>query len=456
MKKNNIDMINGPITSSIILFAIPMLISGLLQILFNAADTIVVGRFAGHTSMAAIGSTGSITHLLVNLFMGISIGVNVVVARNIGMKDEEGVDKAIHTAIALSFISGVGLSVIGFFLSPFLLSLMDTPSDVIDKSVLYMRIIFIGQPFNLIYNFASAILRADGDTKRPLFYLTFAGVLNVILNLIFVIIFKMDVAGVALATIISQAVSAFLVMNTLYKGSGSVKFYFSHLTMDGKKLKDILYMGVPAGLQSVLFSISNVLIQSSVNSFGSLAVAGNTAANSIDGFLYTVNNCLAQTNLSFVSQNYGARKKERILPIMKSSIIITVTSSLILGTICLFFGPNILSLYSGESEVVAYAMIRVKYVLTVYFIFAFEEMMVSCLRSLGFSLTPMATSIFCICGIRILWVFTVFSHFRTPESLYIVYPVSWIVAAIAHTLFFTYIWRHKNPLGKREIMIDGD
>ena len=333
--------------------------------------------------MAAIGSTGSITHLLVNLFMGISIGVNVVVARNIGMKDEEGVDKAIHTAIALSFISGVGLSVIGFFLSPFLLSLMDTPSDVIDKSVLYMRIIFIGQPFNLIYNFASAILRADGDTKRPLFYLTFAGVLNVILNLIFVIIFKMDVAGVALATIISQAVSAFLVMNTLYKGSDSVKFYFSHLTMDGKKLKDILYMGVPAGLQSVLFSISNVLIQSSVNSFGSLAVAGNTAANSIDGFLYTVNNCLAQTNLSFVSQNYGARKKERILPIMKSSIIITVTSSMILGTICLFFGPNILSLYSRESEVVAYAMIRVKYVLTVYFIFAFEEMVVSCIRALG-------------------------------------------------------------------------
>ena len=285
MKKNNIDMINGPIISSIIIFAIPMLISGLLQILFNAADTIVVGRFAGHTSMAAIGSTGSITHFLVNLFMGISIGVNVVVARNIGMNDKDGVDKAIHTAIALSFVSGVGLSVIGFFLSPLLLSLMDTPFDVIDKSVLYMRIIFIGQPFNLIYNFASAILRADGDTKRPLYYLTFAGVLNVILNLIFVIIFKMDVAGVAFATIISQAVSAFLVMKTLYKGSGSVKFYFSHLSLDGKKLKDILYMGVPAGLQSVLFSISNVLIQSSVNSFGSLAVAGNTAANSIDGFL---------------------------------------------------------------------------------------------------------------------------------------------------------------------------
>ena len=217
MKKNNIDMINGPIISSIIIFAIPMLISGLLQILFNAADTIVVGRFAGHTSMAAIGSTGSITHLLVNLFMGISIGVNVVVARNIGMNDKEGVDKAIHTAIALSFVSGVGLSVIGFFLPPLLLSLMDTPFDVIDKSVLYMRIIFIGQPFNLIYNFASAILRADGDTKRPLYYLTFAGVLNVILNLIFVIIFKMDVAGVAFATIISQAVSAFLVMKTLYK-----------------------------------------------------------------------------------------------------------------------------------------------------------------------------------------------------------------------------------------------
>ena len=446
MKKNNIDMINGPIISSIIIFAIPMLVSGLLQILFNAADTIVVGRFAGHTSMAAIGSTGSITHFLVNLFMGISVGVNVVVARNIGMNDKEGVDKAIHTAIALSFISGIGLSILGFFLSPLLLSLMDTPSDVIDKSVLYMRIIFIGQPFNLIYNFASAILRADGDTKRPLYYLTFAGVLNVILNLMFVVIFKMDVAGVAFATIISQAVSSFLVMKTLYKGSGSVRFCFSNLTLDGKKLKDILYMGVPAGLQSVLFSISNVLIQSSVNSFGSLAVAGNTAANSIDGFLYTVNNCLAQTNLSFISQNYGARKKERILPIMKSSIIITVASSLILGTICLFFGPNILSLYSGESEVVAYAMIRVKYVLTVYFIFAFEEMVVSCIRSLGYSIAPMFISVFCICGLRIMWVLTYFAYHHTLESLYFAYPLSWTVAALFHVSLFLYLWKKKNPL----------
>ena len=448
MKKNNIDMINGPIISSIIIFAIPMLVSGLLQILFNAADTIVVGRFAGHTSMAAIGSTGSITHFLVNLFMGISVGVNVVVARNIGMNDKEGVDKAIHTAIALSFISGIGLSILGFFLSPFLLSLMDTPSDVIDKSVLYMRIIFIGQPFNLIYNFASAILRADGDTKRPLYYLTFAGVLNVILNLMFVVIFKMDVAGVAFATIISQAVSSFLVMKTLYKGSGSVRFCFSNLTLDGKKLKDILYMGVPAGLQSALFRISNVIIQSSVNSFGSLAVAGNTAANSIDGFLYTVNNCLAQTNLSFISQNYGARKRERILPIMKSSMIITVISSMILGSICLFFGPSILSLYSSEGEVVAYAMIRVRYVLTVYFIFAFEEMTVSCIRALGYSIAPMLISMFCICGIRIMWVFTYFAAHHTLQSLYIAYPLSWTVAAVFHVSLLLYIWKKRNPLDR--------
>ena len=235
-------------------------------------------------------------------------------------------------------------------------------------------------------------------------------------------------------------------MKTLYKGSGSVKFYFSHLSLDGKKLKDILYMGVPAGLQSVLFSISNVLIQSSVNSFGSLAVAGNTAANSIDGFLYTVNNCLAQTNLSFISQNYGARKKERILPIMKSSIIITVASSLILGTICLFFGPNILSLYSGESEVVAYAMIRVKYVLTVYFIFAFEEMIVSCIRALGYSIAPMFISVFCICGFRIMWVFTYFAAHHNLESLYIAYPLSWTVATVFHVSLLLYIWKKKNPL----------
>ena len=448
MKKNNIDMINGPIVSSVILFAIPMLLSGILQILFNAADTIVVGRFAGHTSMAAIGSTASITNLFVNLFMGISIGVNVVVARNIGRKDRDGVDKAIHTAIALSFISGIGLSVLGFFLTPFLLSLMDTPFDVIDKSVLYMRIIFIGQPFNLIYNFTSAILRADGDTKRPLYYLTFAGVLNVILNLIFVVIFTMDVAGVASATIISQAVSAFLVLKTLHKGSGNVKFCFSHLTLDGKKLKEILYMGVPAGLQSVLFSISNVLIQSSVNSFGSLAVAGNTAANSIDGFLYTVNNCLAQTNLSFISQNYGAGKKERILPIMKSSMIITVIASMILGSISLFFGPSILSLYSSESEVVSYAMIRVRLVLTVYFIFAFQEMTVSCIRALGYSIAPMLISVFCICGFRIMWVFTYFATHHTLQSLYIAYPLSWTVAAVFHVSLLIHIWKNRNPLDR--------
>ena len=448
MKKNNIDMINGPIVSSVILFAIPMLLSGILQILFNAADTIVVGRFAGHTSMAAIGSTASITNLFVNLFMGISIGVNVVVARNIGRQDKDGVDKAIHTAIALSFISGIGLSVLGFFLTPLLLSLMNTPFDVIDKSVLYMRIIFIGQPFNLIYNFASAILRADGDTKRPLYYLTFAGVLNVILNLIFVIIYTMDVAGVASATIISQAVSAFLVLKTLHKGSVNVKFCFSHLTLDGKKLKEILYMGVPAGLQSVLFSISNVLIQSSVNTFGSLAVAGNTAANSIDGFLYTVNNCLAQTNLSFISQNYGAGKKERILPIMKSSMIITVIASMILGSISLFFGPFILSLYSSESEVVSYAMIRVRLVLTVYFIFAFQEMTVSCIRALGYSIAPMLISVFCICGFRIMWVFTYFATHHTLQSLYIAYPLSWTVAAVFHVSLLIHIWKYRNPLDR--------
>ncbi|MGN0907648.1 MAG: MATE family efflux transporter [Bullifex sp.] len=451
MRKNSMDMINGPITSSIIRFAVPMLLSGLLQILFNAADTIVVGRFAGHTSMAAIGATASITNLLVNLFMGLSIGVNVVVARNIGMKDGEKVDMAVHTAVALSVISGVALSVTGFIFSPLFLTLMDTPHDVMDKAVLYMRIIFLGQPFNLIYNFASAILRADGDTKRPLYYLTFAGLLNVIMNLIFVIGVKMDVAGVAAATIISQGVSAVLVMRALRKGDGNVRFSFSHLSLNGRLLKDILHMGVPAALQSVLFSLSNVLIQSSVNTFGSLAVAGNTAANSIDGFLYTVNNTLAQTNLSFLSQNYGAGKKERIVPIMRSSMIITVLAAMILGTICLFFGPTILSLYSDESEVIAFAMYRVRIVLSVYFIFAFEEMTVSCIRALGYSVLPMLISIFCICGFRIMWIFTYFAYHHTLQSLYIAYPLSWTLATVFHVFVLLYIWKKRNPFAESRI-----
>lgn len=333
MKNKAINMTSGPITPMLIRFAIPMLLSGTLQILFNAADTIVVGRFAGHTSMAAIGSTGSLTHLFVNVFMGISVGVNVVVARSVGMKDKDATDKAVHTSLALSLYCGIALSIIGYFISPPVLSLMGTPLDVIDKSVLYMRIIFLGQPFNLIYNFGAAILRADGDTKRPLYYLSVAGILNVVMNIFFVVVLKIDVAGVAFATIISQGFSAIMVVRAINKGSENISFSLSRLKINWKKAKEILYMGVPAGLQSALFSVSNVIIQSSVNSFGSLAVAGNTAANSIDGFLYTVNNCLAQTNLSFISQNYGAGKKERIMPIIKRSLAITVLSTLVLGNI---------------------------------------------------------------------------------------------------------------------------
>lgn len=449
MKNKAINMTSGPITPMLIRFAIPMLLSGTLQILFNAADTIVVGRFAGHTSMAAIGSTGSLTHLFVNVFMGISVGVNVVVARSVGMKDKDATDKAVHTSLALSLYCGIALSIIGYFISPPVLSLMGTPLDVIDKSVLYMRIIFLGQPFNLIYNFGAAILRADGDTKRPLYYLSVAGILNVVMNIFFVVVLKIDVAGVAFATIISQGFSAIMVVRAINKGSENISFSLSRLKINWKKAKEILYMGVPAGLQSALFSVSNVIIQSSVNSFGSLAVAGNTAANSIDGFLYTVNNCLAQTNLSFISQNYGAGKKERIMPIIKRSLAITVLSTLVLGNICLVFGNDILSLYSTECEVVAFAMIRVRFVLTVYFIFAFEEMMVSCIRSLGYSITPMLISIFSICGVRILWVFTFFASHHTPQWLYIVYPISWAVAAVFHTSFFLYIWKKRNPLENR-------
>ena len=456
MKTRSIDMTRGPIVPSLILFAIPMLLSGLLQICFNTADTIVVGRFAGHASMAAIGSTSSLTNLLINLFMGISIGVNVVVARSIGAGDKEGTEKAVNTAVAVAIISGLFLSVVGYFLSPKLLSLMGTPPDIMDKSVLYMRIIFMGQVFNLLYNFGSAILRSDGDTRRPLGYLTLAGVVNVVLNLFFVVVLKKDVSGVAAATVISTALSAFLVMRALTKGEGRVKVTWKKLGIDRRKLLDILHMGVPAGLQTVIFSISNVLIQSSVNTFGSFAVAGNTAANSLDGFMYTVSNCLVQANLSFVSQNYGAGKKERIKPIMRSSLMITVLSAAVLGTLCLKYGNNILSLYSSEAKVMEFGLVRVRYVLTVYFIFAFEEMMVSCIRGLGFSVAPMFISIFTICGVRILWIFTVFARWRTFPSIFVAYPISWTIAAICHTILFLYIWKRRNPLEKIGREVAGD
>ena len=348
--KYEMDMCNGPLLRKILIFSIPLMLSGMLQLLFNAADIVVVGQFAGSDALAAVGSTSSLTNLLVNVFMGLSVGANVLVARFYGAGQKKELDEMIHTAITTSFVCGAALVVLGMVLARPALTLMDTPSDVIDQSVLYMRIYFAGMPVMMLYNFGSAVLRAIGDTKRPLYYLLFAGVINVVLNLIFVICFHMDVAGVALATVLSQAVSAILVIRCLVLNDGDVKLDLKRLRIVPDKLIKMIQIGVPAGLQGAMFSISNVLIQSSVNSFGSLAMAGNTAGQNIEGFVYTAMNALHQGAVSFAGQNYGARKIKRIA---KTALICELTVTvvgIILCAIVLPLAPVLLKLYSKDER----------------------------------------------------------------------------------------------------------
>ena len=350
-KSYEMDMCNGPILGKVLTYSIPLMLSGVLQLLFNAADVIVVGRFAGSQSLAAVGSTSSLINLLINVFIGLSIGANVLVARYYGAKNDRDMSETIHTAITVSLMSGLFLVFLGLFTSRFWLELMGTPDDVIDKSTIYMRIYFAGMPATMVYNFGSAILRAIGDTKRPLYFLTVAGVINAALNIFFVTQLQMDVAGVALATVISQCISAFLVIRCLMHSEGAMKLSLSRLGVNRRKLLLIIKVGLPAGIQGAIFAISNVLIQSSVNSFGSIAMAGNTASQNIEGFVYTSMNALYQTNLSFTSQNIGAEKYTRIKKILATCQGVVVTVGLVLGFAAYLGGPWLLQVYSEDADV---------------------------------------------------------------------------------------------------------
>ncbi len=437
-------MINAPIVPSLIAFAVPLILSGFLQLFFNTADTIVVGRFAGHEAMAAIGATYSLTYLLTNLFIGLSVGVNVVVAKYFGANQENDVGDAVHTAMALGLLSGVLLTLIGLFFSPIFLTWMGTPFDVISRSSLYMRIVFLGMPFNMLYNFGAAVLRAYGDTKRPLYYLTLAGAINVVANLFFVIVLKMDVAGVAIATVISQAISSFLVLIALMRSNDSIKVYLGKIRIKANMMKEILLIGVPAGLQSILFSIANVTVQSSVNTFGSYAVAGNTVSVTADSFIYIASNSMAQANLSFMSQNRGAKKYSRINRIVRSSALISSLIGLVMGWGMFLTGNKLFSIFSSEPEVIRYALLKSSLVFTTYFIFNYEEVMVSAVRGLGNSLIPMVISVVCICGVRLVWIFTIFRIYHSFMVLSFCYPLSWVVSAVAMTICF-FIYRRKFP-----------
>jgi len=436
-----IDMCNGPLFGKILLFYIPLMLSGILQLLFNAADIVVVGRFAGSDSLAAVGSTSSLINLLVNLFIGLSIGANVLVARFYGAGQQKELDEMVHTAVMTSFVSGCILVIAGVSLAGPALRLMGTPANVIDKAVLYMRIYFMGMPFTMAYNFGSAILRAAGDTRRPLYYLLTAGIINVILNLIFVIVFSMDVAGVAAATVISQAVSSLLVLRCLIYTDSSYKIELKKLRIVPDKLLKMLRIGLPAGLQGILFSISNVIIQSSVNSFGSIAMAGNTAASNIEGFVYTSMNAFYQTSISFTSQNYGAKNYKRIGKILIICQLCVFAVGLFLGNTAYLFSGTLLKLYSPEPDVINYGTLRMGIICTTYFLCGMMDTMVGSLRGLGYSMLPMFVSLTGACLFRIVWIYSVFSTHRTLECLYYSYPISWALTFLAHFICFTILYR---------------
>ena len=445
MKKSyEINMCEGPILGKVLIFSIPLMLSGILQLLFNAADVIVVGRFAGSQSLAAVGSTSALINLLINVFMGFSVGVNVLVARYYGGRKERDVSETVHTAVTLSLVCGLILVAVGLALTRPLLELMGTPGDVIDKAVLYMQIYFIGMPANMLYNFGSAILRAVGDTKRPLYYLSAAGVVNVILNLISVIIFHMDVAGVALATIISQAISAVCVLRCLMRHESCLKIRLGELKIHKEKLMGIVKVGLPAGMQGAIFSISNVLIQSSVNSFGSIAMAGNTAAQNIEGFIYNAMVAVYQANLSFTSQNYGAGKFSRINRIMFICIGVVSVVGFSIGVLAYGAGTSLLSIYSSDPEVIAYGMTRLQIIGLTYFTCGIMDTMVGSIRGIGYSVLPMLVSLTGACLFRIIWIFTIFRWSHTLLTLYISYPASWVLTATAHIVCF-FLIRKKLP-----------
>lgn len=443
MKKTySMDMVHGPLLPRLLMYALPLVLSGVLQLLFNAADIVVVGRFSGNHALAAVGSTGALINLLVNLFIGVSIGANVLVARYCGARDEENAQKTVHTAMSVSLIGGIAMIFIGFFLAEPLLELMGTPADVLLDAALYMRIYFAGMPAFMLYNFGSAILRAVGDTRRPLYFLTLAGIINVAFNLCFVIVFHMGVAGVALATIISQAVSAVLVVLCLMQTEGMCQLHKEKLQIHGDKLWMMLKIGLPAGLQGCVFSISNVLIQSSINSFGSIAMAGNTAASNIEGFVYTGMNAIYQTCLSFTSQNYGARQIKRIKVILLECLGIVAVIGLVLGQGAYHLGSLLLGIYSSDPEVIQYGLVRLSLVSAPYFLCGLMDVMTGVMRGLGYSIMPMLVSLTGACAFRVVWIYTIFQMNRTLNTLYLSYPISWMLTFGAHLMCFLFAY-HK-------------
>lgn len=445
-KKYEVDMLHGSLWTKILLYSMPLMLSGMLQLVFNATDLIVVGQFAGSNEMAAVGATGALINLLVNVFMGLSIGTNVLTAQFCGAGDEKRAGEVVHTSILVSFLSGCILLVIGVFAARPLLQIMDTPEEVLDHAVRYMQVYFIGMPVMLLYNFGSAILRAVGDTRRPLYFLAAGGVINIGTDLLFVIVFHWGVWGAALATVLSQALSACLVVGCLLKADGIYRLELGRLRIYKDSLIRMIRIGLPAGIQGAVFSISNVLIQSSMNSFGAVAVAGGTASSNLEGFVYTAMNAISQTAMSFTSQNYGAKKFKRMDQVILCCSVVVTAVGLVLGVAMTTFGSFFLGFYTKDPEAVLAGLTRMRMICLPYCICGLMEVAVGGSRGMGRSVIPMILSLLGACGLRVVWIYTVFSWNHSIEILYMSYPVTWTVTGLAQYLYW---WRTRSLVRSR-------
>ena len=437
--KYEIDMCNGSILDKLVSFSIPLMLSGILQLLFNAVDIIVVGQFTGNEALAAVGSTTALINVFVNLFIGISLGASVLAARFYATGQEKEMSETVHTSITLALISGIAMGIIGVIAAKGALELMDTPDNVLNLSTLYMRIYFMGMPFFMLYNYGAAILRAVGDTKRPLLFLIISGATNVVLNLLLVIQFHLGVAGVAIATVISQCISCILVLRCLYLSDGSYQLRFNKLGMNTRYVKQIFQIGIPAGIQSTIINFSNVLLQSSVNSFGSVAMAGYTAANNILGFLYVSVNSITQACMSFTSQNYGVRKFKRMDKVLLECLGLTVIVALVLGGGSYLFGAELMHIYTKSSKVIECGVDIMLYTTVTYFLCGIMDLLPGALRGMGHSTVPMILSVIGTVGTRIVWIYVIFPCHRSLDFLFISYPVSWLLTIVMQVICFYFV-----------------
>ena len=451
-KVHSLDMVEGRILPQLIRFSLPLMATSLLQLLYNAADMVVVGQFAGAESLAAVGSTGALINLITNLFVGFSLGANVVIAHANGARDHKAIQKNVHTAVTMSVICGLIVMVLGLVLARPLLTWMGSPADVIDKATLYVQLFFLGMPVNLLYNFGAGIMRAVGDTRRPLVYLSIAGMANVLLNLLLVIVFRMDVAGVAIATVVSQLLSAVFVVRHLLRTDESIRMDVKKLGLDWKCVKEIVRIGLPAGIQSSLFSLSNVIIQSSINAQGSVWMAGNAAAANVEGFVYVSMNSISQGTLTFSSANRGAKEYKRVRKVLWVSLAAAGVIGFAVGMIAWAFGGTLLGLYNSDAAVIEKGLVRMAIIMPTYFVCGLMDVAGSQMRGMGYSIAPMIVSLSGACAFRLFWVFTVFAADPRMTTLYNSYPISWALTFLIHLGCYFFLARPKLIRQEKELM----